>query len=130
MSSALHNNEEDSLSSNSSSSDSGDDYLTVRRGPSQQGRGDPKTGTPGSTTQREAMIRKKLLESFYGGTLGEGKEEEDNRSLSEDEEDEDEDDDSTHPRSLNPKNAVDDMDTPHFHAVEHTQERHVWATPG
>ena len=127
MSSALHNNDEDSLSSsNSSSSDSGDDYLTVRRGPSQQGRGDPTTGTPGSTTQREAMIRKKLLESFYGGTLGEGKEE-DNRSLSEDEEDEEDDDDSTHPRSSNPKNAVDDMDTPHFNAVEHTQ-RHVWTT--
>ena len=41
----------------------------------------------------------------------------------------DEEDDSTHPRSLNPKNAVDEWDTPHFNAVEHTQ-RHVWTTAG
>ena len=39
------------------------------------------------------MIRKKLLESFFGRTLGEEKEE-GNDSLSDDE---DEDDDSTHP---------------------------------
>ena len=120
-------NEEDSLSS---SSDSGDEYLTVRRRRGHQDRrgvGNPASGsTRATTTQREAMIRKKLLESFYGGTVGEDKDDDENRSKESRLLSDEDDDDSTDSPS-NQKHGVDDMDNPHFDAVEHTKT-HVWTT--
>jgi len=85
------NSNKNDSDSDSFSSDSDDEFLT-------------KDGK----VDREALIRKKLLENFYGTTAPE------TESI-----DEDSDDDSVAPEQ------TDDLDAPHFSAAQHTAQ-HVW----
>ncbi len=95
------------------SSDSDDEFLTMRR------------NAGASATDREAMIRKKLLESFYGKSAV-GNEEPrraagtGNDSDSRDSSDDD-NDDGTDPL------RAEDLDSPQFNAVAHTQ-KHVFSS--
>ena len=62
--------DDDSLSSSSSSTDSDDEFLTVTgHHGGGSGAGGVAGGVGGTAADREAMVRKKLLESFYGAAV-------------------------------------------------------------
>ena len=94
-----------------SSSSSDDDYLTLND----------------STTDRESLVRKKLLENFYGkSAVAAARPAEESIA----EQDDDDDDDDMDPSQLRhgtgrlQKSGKDDIDSPDFDALAHTQ-RHV-----
>jgi hypothetical protein len=96
----------DKSDDDSFSSDSDDEFLTMR----QDGQ---------SNVDREALIRKKLLESFYGKSAVPSEDSDD------DDDSKDEDDDDIHAASqLQDPSAQNDLDSPHFQAAPHTA-RHV-----
>ena len=105
-------NDGDSLSSSSSSDD---EFLTI------------KGGSGGGNSDREAMIRRKLLESFYGAKSVP----QDGDALSEESDDDSDlelkipasvpkDDEQTEDRPVD-QAALEDVDSPYFDADAHTQ---------
>lgn len=96
------NDDDDSFSS-----DSEDEFLAMRQ-----------AGADGG--DREAMIRKKLLESFYGKSAVVDP---DNRSKDSMVSDDDDDDDISNSDPL----KAEDLDAPQFDAAAHTQ-KHVWGS--
>lgn len=96
---------DDSDNDSVASSTSDDDFLTFKES------GD-------GNLDREALVRKKLLENFYGKSAVAAAKPED--SVDEDEDDDEDDDDSRQNRS----GRTDDLDSPAFDSAGHTR-RHV-----
>ena len=128
MSNTNNNVDDDSFSS-----DSEDEFLTMR--------GNNNDGKGGNQVDREALIRKKLLENFYGKTAvdNENQEKDDDDDDSYDDGDDDDldrvashdtfDDDSDDEgkrrsgrrQQKAPPGTASDLDSPHFDAVKHTE---------
>ncbi|CAJ1965247.1 unnamed protein product [Cylindrotheca closterium] len=97
MAALVHENKDNDSDSFSSGSD--DEFLTVR--------------TDGGNVDREALIRKKLLENFYGATPTAGRNDKGGESSDDGFSSDDDDDLAEDPRSSQ------DLDSPHFNADQH-----------
>lgn len=76
-----------------------------------------------SNVDREALIRKKLLESFYGKSAVPSEDSDDDEDDGDDDDSKDDDDDIQASQLQDPS-AQNDLDSPHFQAAPHTA-RHV-----